>query len=153
MYSWFFFVWFLSFLRFDQFCILPLWYIHDFTEILKIIIWWEASAPSPPTGPAPLDPACFWIEDPSLTGLRKRHITQKFLLDFSQVPSSLLNTKPKPIISEKIKNRTKNSGIQISDSEHCLSFEMPKNLVKNTWILWTKSLITQKIKIAFFFFR
>ena len=49
-------------------------------------------------------------------------------------------------------NRTKqNSWIQNSNSEHFASFEMPKISVINTWKLWTKSLITQKIKIEFFF--
>ena len=37
----------------------------------------------PPTGAGPLDPAIFWIEDPSLTRYRQQHILQIILSTLS----------------------------------------------------------------------
>ena len=51
-----------------------LYFEQNFNEKLFIHLaktlkfWWETSPTTPSTGVAALDPACFWIEDSSLTG-------------------------------------------------------------------------------------
>ena len=42
-------------------------------------IGWRASQPTSSTGPAPLNPASLWIEDPSLTGWLQQHNFQIIL--------------------------------------------------------------------------
>ena len=60
LYAWVFIV---------KFLVFELWTILYFTFVafyqdLDFFLW----GTSLPTGAAPLDPVCFWIEDPSLTG-------------------------------------------------------------------------------------